>query len=391
MALIDIIGVETGDTSEFASTSGTVSVVTTPVRTGSVYALRSNPTTNSTGYAACPASFSTAGLPQNILAGTTYYFRFYFRAATLPAANEEPICVAVDAISNVKFRLNITSGGILKFYNTSNTLLATGTTALSTNAWYCIIIYANSGASVSWEVRLAPDDETTPATEISGSGADLGSNAFSSFRIGKAINVNSQTVDFYYDDMLLDDANWPTQGTCVRLAPNGDGSTAQWTAGTAADYTAVDEVPTDGDTSYIQKSAGSSQAHLVALESTTTKSISGTVNGVKAYIRPREGGNVTSATLVRIRSGGTNSDSATRNGNTTYVPQFRVRDTDPSTSSAWTLSAIDSLEVGIADTGSASNVRCSTIAAFVDFTPDAGPPPDYTPLDMFGVCGFFGI
>jgi hypothetical protein len=110
------------------------------------------------------------------------------------------------------------------------------------------------------------------------------------------------------------------------MAPDSNGSTAQWTSGTgSSDYAEVDEIPTDDDTTYIASSGSANQTHLVGLASAATAGISGNIFSAKGWLRVREGTSGTSANLLRIRAGGSNSDTGTTNETTSYANKFLVQ------------------------------------------------------------------
>lgn len=73
-------------------------------------------------------------------------------------------------------------------------------------------------------------------------------------------NFNSETVnelridqlgtsDCYWDDILVDDANWPGLGGIEVIRPDGDGTDQEWDSGTYAD------VNTDNDATYVATDA----------------------------------------------------------------------------------------------------------------------------------------
>jgi hypothetical protein len=370
MARVNHIGFESGDFSECHASSGTVSVQTSTVKTGT-YALRSNPTGGSNGYATLGtvlADGTSSGAGTGV---ATAYLKFEFRYATKATSADEPIVHAKTIANNDKWELRLDLNGKLKFYDSAMVQSgSTGSTTLNSGTWYTIEVKAGTGASAAWEVKI---DGTS---EISGT-ANLTTSNNGSFRIGVSTKRNANAVDYFFDDVVLDDASFPGESEIKILLPDGNGSTAQWTSGTApSNYTSVDEIPpgSDGtlDTSYIAKSSAASQTHLVTLQSSATGGISGTIKSVKAFVYPRESaGGTTAATGVRIRSSSSNSDSNTRNGSTTYTTQVRIIETDPATSSAWTTSGIDAMEVGVFDTSSETAVRCSSILAFVEYTPSS--------------------
>lgn len=380
MATVNFWGAESGDTVDCRATGGTFSIQTSTVRTGT-YALRTNPTGSGAGWVEIGA-YDASG--QHAAASVaTGYTRFYFRYATKATVIQERIFTINTNFNQLKFFATLTAAGTISVYDANISLITTGATILSANTWYRIEVKVGTGASGAYELKI------DGVSEVSGT-ADLHTNNWGVIRLGKTLNMNTNTVDYFYDDVLIDDAGFPGAGQSVVLLPNANGSTAEWTGGTnSSNYAEVDEVPHDTDTTYIKKSSAASQQHLVAFQDSSTISNLGTINSVKIGIRTREdSGGTASATFARIRNGSTDSDNSSNNGTTSYLQTFRVQNTDPNTSSAWSSGGLDSVEGGVVDTASVSAVRCTSVLLYVDYvTAAAGSGP----LDDLGMSGFFGI
>jgi hypothetical protein len=365
MALINFCGFENGDLTEAAASSGTLSVgaVVTP-RSGD-YCLRVNPTTTATGIFNLN-TYASSGASNNISL-TTLWASCWFRVETLPSADSEE-CFATFAASSVrKLQFRITSTGTIDAYNADGTtLLASGTTVLSTGVWYRVEwkcgIESGGGSNAPYELKI------NGVSEYSGTNGVLGTGNCAVVRLGKVANRNGRSIDLYYDDLILDDADYPsttlsTTAKVIRLDPNDAGNTSGWTGS----YTDVDDVPHDSDTTYISTST-SAAAHTVALEDAATAGITGTVHAVKSQAIAREEPSVTSALNLRLRSNTTDNDTANLNLSTSYAMVAKVYTTDPATSSAWALSALDSVQVGV-EANAAVEHRCTMLCAMVLFTP----------------------
>ena len=356
-ARIALNGMESGsENPEFVTKSGTLSVVTTPKRSGG-YALRVNPTTTSVGWARMGGHDATG--QKGDYSAATAYFRWYWQYATLPASGSEPIFQAQQAGGPTKFTLRITSAGNLAAYDSAGTLQATGSTALSASTWYRIECKVATGASAAWEVLI------DGVTEISGTAnVGTGNNGRSAF--GKVADVSGQSVDFYYDDISIDDAAYPGAGAILRLVPTANGSTMQWTAGTgSSNYLEVDDVPF-AEASYI-KNVATNDVALFALTDTGTAGITGTINAVRPLIYPRLDSTGTNATKLRLKSGATTDDLSTVATTTGGIYLSKVYATDPNTGAAWTLAAVDALEVGAVETTAVLS-RLMDVHVYVEYT-----------------------
>jgi hypothetical protein len=314
--------------------------------------------------------------------GATTYTRFYFRVGTLPAANSEPFIRFSDNGTNAKFTYYVNSTGNLLAYNSSGTLVQTSTGTITTNTWYKIDIETRSGAG-STAYKLEVDD----VTFLSGTAAQAAASVGIIYA-GKVINANSQTVDFYYDDMIVDNAVKPLPGSIIRFIPNAAGTVNNWTSGTApSDYTQCLEVPTDSNTTYVKKSATSSQSFNFNLQSTADVGIpsNSLINGVKGWSYVVATSATTTADAPVMTCGGSTNTTTTANFGADpnqYYCRSIVNNTCVGTSLAYTASDIDSMLYGHTDTSASADVRVSTTYLMVDYvtpTPTPTPTPTATP------------
>lgn len=355
MAVGNLTGLETGDSGELTSLSGTSSIQSTTKRTGT-YALRTNPTTTNVGHGVFDLRLGTAAL-------ATSWWRFYFQYATKPAANSEPCFQCLTSGSGLKFEVRMDSAGHLLAYDAAVGLLGTGTTVLSASTWYRIEVKVGSSATVgAWEIKIDGTSELSGSSNTNATAGSLG-------HFGKPSNRNGQTVDFFYDDIVVDDTAYLGAGEVRTLTVDSAGSTSQWTAGTGATFAEVDDFPGDDATTYLQSTA-QNDVHLLGLTSSASASISGVINAVKGGAKTQRAAASNGSATLRLRSGGSNADgTATTTLSGFNWRSYHVRSTDPSTSSAWTTSGLDSLEVGVLDSSATQRSRVTSLAVFVDFRP----------------------
>lgn len=366
MAYLNVVGFETGDTSELDSSSGTVSVQSTVKRTGG-YAFRSNPTTTAAGNGVI-RKMTTDGSKTNLNA-SALWVGFGFRVDTLPAsASEEFAKVTPSSGTHPRFR--ITSAGKIAVYG-DTTLLATGTAVLTTGVWYWIEFRVNTTAGGTYEVRVdGPVDIN--GTYATGFGGGAGAATFTQMLVGKIINRNGNSVDFFYDDIAISDSAYPGTGEVRILKPNATGNYTAWTNGAGTAPTNVAEVPHDSDTGYITSST-SGQAETEALDSASTGGIVGTIQTVKSVVIVRDEA-VGSSVSLRTRSSTTDQDLTGYPPGTTYFVLAKMNDTDPATGSAWTTGGLDSLEIGVLNNANVA-VRCTAIFAMVFVTANSPQTP----------------
>lgn len=332
--------------------SGTIAPDTTFPRSGK-YCIRCNPTTTGTGFAGICASISSTGDLVNSAVGTVFD-TFYFAYATKPAANEEIFYRMTNTFAGRKADLVLTSGGVIKLYSATGTLVATGTTVLVANRYYRIDITTGTGASTTYTLKI------DGVTEFTGSGA-FGFVNHGTGYAGKFANTNGQTVDFFYDDCVrATGAFAPDPYRILPLIVRADGSlTTGWNLGTGSTYIEVDDEVTtspfdDADTSYWMSNVNG-DARTVRYGGLAAY---GTIYAAQGRCRVRDNGGASSM-RVRMRSGSTNLDKALHDPANAYIGRFVLSETDPATGAAWTYAAINAIEYGVVN-GANVEVRCTS-------------------------------
>lgn len=356
MAVRNIIGFEAGNTRELYSSSGTLSIQSAVARSGG-YALRVNPTGSGTGKAVI-YGISTSGAATN-LSAPTVYVRFYFLFAQAPAASEEFFGVYS------RLYLRLTPSGTIEAYDyTGTALLASGTTALSPNTWYRIEVYTTNtgGSTLAQEVRI---DGTTEMTCTG-----MGASGVNSVNLGKGTNRNSSSVDFYYDDVRIDDDAWPGPGKIALMRVSGDGTYTGWTSNGGPKYMCVDEWPDNATSDYIHTSTPNT-AYSATLG--VNPLVTGVIPVVKA-VGVTQVANGAQQVKLRLKSSATNTDTAGKT-TTSYSLQSMLLTADPATGSAWTPEALTNLEVGVVSgTNSYYPAACTALGLMVEYAPPSGLP-----------------
>lgn len=379
MARLNVVGFESGSITEAFTSSGTVSVTTSSPLSGT-YSLRCNPTTTGTGYVDIGSHNTSATVPPdhvNDMNKTNVYVNFLFRADTLPASNNEPIFAAYDG-TTLKLELRVSSTGALLLYDSSGTLVATSTSNVSAGVEYRIKIHVPTGSSVT--VTVSIDDTQVinqSAVNVTTAGTDY-------IRLGKGTNRNGQTVDFYFDDIIMDDASQPANSLLMNFMPEANGSTMSWTSGPAPqNHTQVDEIPHDSETTYIM--TASTTAVVNALFDIPTMASKG-INGKTYYsIKPWA--------FARRTTGGAPSPGVNWNyAGVTYSTPSSTNAVIPSTYSyvaylwetTFTETDLDGLEIGPIKNGTGGNqqLRCTNTGVYIEYS-DSAPAPTAAKNPLF--------
>ena len=236
-------------------------------------------------------------------------------------------------------------GGALYVMRTDGTVLASSSAILVPGTWNYVemkvTIHDTAGAV---EVRV------NGISVMSASGIDTkheGSSVIEYVRWGNAI---TSSCDFNFDDVYICD----TSGTVnndflgdvkvVRLKPSAAGDLTQFTPLSGENYTNVDEATDDGDTTYVS-TATAGHVDLYHVENLAATPLA--IYGVKplSVIRKDDAGSLTARNIVK--SGTTTATGITVAPGTSYAQFSDIIQVDPNTSSAWTKSAVDSLQIGI--------------------------------------------
>lgn len=212
----------------------------------------------------------------------------------------------------------------------------------ATGSWYEIEwSYLVSDTVGTFEVKV------NGTSVLSGSGQDT-RNAGA---VG-TINVFRLTTSGATDD--IDDwygvpasADFKSNPRAIGQLPNSDGGVLQWTCSTGSThYQMVDDATPGGDTDYVSDStSGDRDTYgFPSLPVGTGSTVYGVM--VRIWARKDDAGARTVTGVVRI--GGVNYDNGTTYAITSsYVPYEPLWNTDPSTSSAWTVTGVNGAELGI--------------------------------------------
>jgi hypothetical protein len=344
------------------------SVVHTTGFTGA-QALRVNPTTTAIGYVSLGKISATDSVHREASGGSTPFgIGFWFRADTLPAANSEEILALNNSAGTRICSLRINSDGTLRVYGNNGTTaqgsVSSGAVPLST--W--THIYAEFGLGNPTGTASVRINGVVEISFSNGAFSGTLSN-YDLFRIGKAINRNSNSVDFYYDDAYLADA-YAGMLWIAGLRPDADGAIQQWSAGTGSSNFA--EVADNTNATYVRSTAASQKAQFT-FPSCASSGITGTI----AYVCGESLFNRVAGVATQCRpilvSGATTVDSGLDGGSGVIDNFVVLRETDPDTSSAWTISGVDGVEVG-AQEGAASGSRWSLyrVGLHVAYIPSVG-------------------
>lgn len=164
---------------------------------------------------------------------------------------------------------------------------------------------------------------------------------------GDVIEQNQMFDDLYIVDTSGADNNtFLGPGKAEALYPDAEGDNIQWTPSTGTDNSAnVDENPRNDDTDYNESGVTGNYDLLTAGNLAT---ITGNVKGVQLNTDAR----VTNATPIdlinKIKSSTTEDEAVAQavSDSSNYTTFYDVWEQDPATSTAWTVSGVNGIQIG---------------------------------------------
>ena len=238
----------------------------------------------------------------------------------------------------------VTAGGKFMIFRLSAAnILGTGTLPVPINSWFYVelkMTIHNTAGTAELRVNGSP----TPDISLTGLNTRSTANNF-------ANDVWFNAANFPIDDFYALD---PTTGAApyndflgdVRiqtLFASAAGSSTQWTPLSTTNFSNVDDAGLDGDTTY-NSSTTAGQIDLFACADLTGTPV---VLGVQAFVDARKDDAGLRQVRTKLKSGAVTSNGATATLNSSNYANYADRYlTDPNTSAAWTVAAVNALEVG---------------------------------------------
>ncbi len=278
--------------------------------------------------------------------GDTWIVGMAIKFGTSFPDNKEILVIGSgDSSPYYNFSIKVTSDGKFSACGGGGSLLATtADPVLAADTWHYleakVVCHDTAG---SYEIRI--DGQTV----LSGSNVDTRGTDDSRF-------VMFQLRHYYQciDDIYICDTDGSTnndflgQVVIEGILPSADGDSSDWTPASGTDNSAmVDDIPPDDETSYVESNTEDAEDlyDYADLATITTEPIVGVQ--VNTDVRMNEfPGDID--LYQSVKSGGTTSDGPPTNIATEdYEVATRILETDPNTSSAWTVSGVNGTQFGI--------------------------------------------
>jgi hypothetical protein len=310
------------------------------INTSSSYAFMGTPVFDSGKYIYLIQNAVT--LTRSFTAGSSFVSGFHFRLRGNDQAH--PFLSFRDAGSTqLKFVVN-TSYYIEVYRNT--TLLGTSSAPISLGRWHFIetkFTINNSTGTV--QVKI---DEVSVLNLTSQDTQETGNATVDSMQF-LAAPGNYSGREMGLDNLYLLDTSGGSLNDflgeirIVGLAPNAAGSTTSWTPLSGLNYAAVDDIPHDVDSTYVETTASGNYDFY----NCPTFSAEGTIHAFSVISLAKKT-TADPATLKNsIRQSSVNYDGSSNTLTTSYIYYTDTYLVDPNTTVAWTNSGIDAAQIGI--------------------------------------------
>lgn len=231
--------------------------------------------------------------------------------------------------------------------NPSGTLIVTSAAGALDGNWHYIEVYAVIHDSTG---RLTVRVDGTTVIDFTGDTRNGGTSTNIDavrFRTGR---YTGGSCAISIDDLYVCDASGTANNTFLgdvrvqTMLPNAAGSSTQFTpTGSANNWANVSEVPFNNATYNAASTVG--QLDLYGLSDLTGGTTS--VMGVQTVAHMQKSDAGTANAKVAVKSGGAVYYDATRSLGTSATSYTQVREIDPATSAAWTVSGANGLEAGV--------------------------------------------
>jgi hypothetical protein len=275
---------------------------------------------------------------------------FAFQPSAWPAANQ-PIVFFTDAASTGQFGLGLTSAGKLcVFRGTIASLVATSTTGLTAGQWVYLEMQTTFHASAgAYEVKL----NGTQVADLTASSVDTNSTANNS-ATGVYLGVTATIgVTFLYDDFYLTDTSTASntgflgEVRVTTIVPTGAGASTQFTPSTGSNWQNVDEIGTSGTAADTDYNSSSTAGHIDSF-AISSSSISGSpaIYAVALNVTCRKDDVGTRTIRARVKSSAAIGTGTTTTVNSSYGTVRSQFLTDPNTTAAWSVAAVNAMEIG---------------------------------------------
>ena len=276
-------------------------------------------------------------------------FSVYF-SGTVPGGTVNALLALMDSASGVagtyQLALRVDAGGHLVVGTGSNgtgTTIATSSNVFSANTWYHIEVKAtihNTTGAVEVRVNGTSTGWITAQTGKNTRGQSS-NNYMDVVELMTAQGSSTYHDDFYFLSSASPNNDFLGPIKIVTAFPSGAGNSAQWVGNFASNFTNVQELAGDGDSTFNQ-SATANQVDLFTFDDMPA----GTIMAVQDVMMARQDAGVPRTVRTKFRSGSTDYSGTSFAMAGSYQFHCDPRDVDPATGSAYVVADFAAQERG---------------------------------------------
>lgn len=236
-----------------------------------------------------------------------------------------------------QLRLQVDSSGFWRILRGVSTILATGTTMVSSGMWNYIeckwFIHDSTG---TFELRI----NGSPTPDIDLTGADTNNG----LALGvDAIELNGSGLNLYYDDLYIDDAQFHGDVFVHTIVADGVGTDADFTPSAGSNFENVEELPTDNDSTYNESSVVDDRDRFTHDDLPADTDV---VLGVQVGIWSRKPAAGDREVRVLAYDGVTEAEGAAHSPASSYSWLYDLFEDHPTDANPWTESEVNAGQFG---------------------------------------------
>lgn len=262
----------------------------------------------------------------------------------------------------LRYRLTAGAGGLLYATDANSTTASVGDApfvagTFRLNQWYRLEVRFKVGTTAT-DGEIAVHLDGVEIINVTGRNTRVSTQTLASIALSGLSTSNSTVL---IDDLVV----WNDQGTLnntwlgdIRIEeclPTSNGTAQDWTPNTGSAWDAVNDTPVtpDDDTTYIASTTPGQRSRFATAAVGSTPAAAASIPAVRVHARAKNSDATNAKTFkTYVHSGATDADAATavNPGSTAYkIVLGDVREVDPDTAAAWTVSGANAAEIGVVE------------------------------------------
>lgn len=271
--------------------------------------------------------------------------------STATNATSSSIVIFTDSGTTGQFGLGLNaSNKFFVFRGTTSTVVATSATGPVALQWYYLEFQATiHNTTGAYEVKL----NGTQLADLTATGVNTRSTANNQTTGVYLSSTANPTGFFYCDDLYITDTTGGSntgflgEVRVTTIVPTGAGASTQFTPSAGSNWQNVDEIGTSGTAADTDYNSSSTAGHIDSF-AISSSSISGSpaIYAVALNVTCRKDDVGTRTIRARVKSSAAIGTGTTTTVNSSYGTVRSQFLTDPNTTAAWSVAAVNAMEIG---------------------------------------------